>query len=108
VACTAHAGIAVRQSLEAGCDSLELVADIDAETIRMVVEKGTYMTFGLLRNKTNGEHQKFPMAEMSKASFQRALKAGVKILFAANAGQIVRNELKGAVANLTCDSHYLI
>src|SRR6202163_2334992 len=34
VACTAHAGIAVRQSIEAGCDSLELVTDIDAESIR--------------------------------------------------------------------------
>ena len=45
VACTAHAGIAVRQSIEAGCDSLELVTDIDEESVRMVVEKGTYMTF---------------------------------------------------------------
>jgi len=47
VACTAHAGIAVRQSIEAGCNSLELITDIDAESVRMAVEKGTFMTFGL-------------------------------------------------------------
>ena len=85
VACTAHAGIAVRQSIEAGCDSLELVTDIDAESVRMAAEKGTFMTFGLIRTKLQAQHQNFPMAEMSKASFQRALKAGVKIAFAVNA-----------------------
>ena len=85
VACTAHAGVAVRQSIEAGCDSLELVTDIDAESIRKVVEKGTYMTFGLTITKLQAMKQNFPMAEMSKASFQRALKAGVKIAFSVNA-----------------------
>src|SRR6266567_1297372 len=59
VACTAHAGIAVRQSIEAGCDSLELVTDIDAESIRMVVEKGTFMTFGLTITKIQAKSQNF-------------------------------------------------
>jgi imidazolonepropionase-like amidohydrolase len=85
VACTAHAGVAVRQSLEAGCDSLELVTDIDPESIRMVVEKGTFMTFALTLTKIQAARQNFPMAELSKASFQRALKAGAKIAFAVNA-----------------------
>jgi imidazolonepropionase-like amidohydrolase len=85
VACTAHAGVAVRQSIEAGCDSLELVTDIDAESIRMVAEKGIFMTFGLTITKIQAKSQNFPMAEMSKASFQRALKAGVKIAFSVNA-----------------------
>ena len=85
VACTAHAGIAVRQSIVAGCDSIELNTDIDPESVRMVVEKGTFMTFGLIRTKVSAAKQNFPMAEMSKASFQRALKAGVKIAFAVNA-----------------------
>ena len=40
VACTAHAGIAVGQSIEAGCDSLELGIDIDPESIRKIVDKG--------------------------------------------------------------------
>jgi imidazolonepropionase-like amidohydrolase len=86
VACTAHAGIAGRQSLQAGCDSLELVTDIDPESIRMAVEKGTFITFALYLTKRQAAKQNFPMAEMSKTSFQRALKAGVKIAFAVNAG----------------------
>src|SRR6266571_3675220 len=85
VACTAHAGLAVRQSIEAGCDSLELVTDIDAESVRMVIEKGIFMTFGLTITKIQAKSQNFPMAELSKASFQRALKAGVKIAFSVNA-----------------------
>jgi imidazolonepropionase-like amidohydrolase len=85
VACTAHAGIGVRQSIEAGCDSLELVTDIDPESIRRAVEKGTFMTFALTISKIQAKSRHFPMAEMSKTSFQRALKAGVKIAFAANA-----------------------
>jgi imidazolonepropionase-like amidohydrolase len=85
VACTAHAGIAVRQSIQAGCDSLELVTDIDEESVRMVAEKGVFMTFGLTITKIQAARQNFPMAEMSKASFQRALKAGVKIAFSVNA-----------------------
>src|SRR5215470_12864691 len=85
VACTAHAGIAVRQSIAAGCDSLELNTDIDDESVRMVVEKGIFMNFALTITKITAARQNFPMAEMSKTSFQRALKAGVKIAFSVNA-----------------------
>src|SRR6516225_4314326 len=85
VACTAHAGLAVRQSIEAGCDSLELVTDIDAESIRLVADRGIFMTFGLTITKIQAKSQNFPMAELSKASFQRALRAGVKIAFSVNA-----------------------
>jgi imidazolonepropionase-like amidohydrolase len=85
VACTAHAGIGVRQSIEAGCDSLELVTDIDPESIQKAVEKGTFMTFALTISKIQAKSRSFPMAQMSKTSFQRALQAGVNIAFAANA-----------------------
>src|SRR5437667_6666927 len=83
--CDSHACVDVRQSIEAGCDSLERVTYIDAESIRMVVEKGIFMTFGLTITKIQAKSQNFPMAELSKASFQRALKAGVKIAFSVNA-----------------------
>src|ERR1700681_2385643 len=85
VACTAHAGIAVRQSILAGCDSLELNTDIDEESVRMVAEKGIFMTFGLTITKINAARTNVPMIELSKASFQRALNVGVKIAFAVNA-----------------------
>jgi imidazolonepropionase-like amidohydrolase len=85
VACTAHAGIAVRQSIDAGCDSLELVTDINEQQIGMLVDRGIYINFALTITKIQAGHQNFPMAEMSKASFQRALKAGAKIAFSVNA-----------------------
>ena len=84
-ACTAHAGIAVRQSIEAGCDSIELNTIIDDESVRKLVERGTFINFGLTTTKNQAMHQNFPMAEMSKASFQRALKAGAKIALSVNA-----------------------
>jgi imidazolonepropionase-like amidohydrolase len=83
VACTAHAGLAVRQSIEAGCDSLELGIDIDPEAIRMIVDKSIFMTFALAINKNPARQS---VREIQKASFQRALKAGAKIAFAVNVG----------------------
>ena len=82
VACTAHAGIAVRQSIDAGCDSLELGIDIDPDSIRQIVDKGLFMTFALTINKNPSRQS---VREIQKASFQRALKAGAKIVFAVNA-----------------------
>jgi len=82
VACTAHAGLAVRQSIEAGCDSLELGIDIDPASVRTIVDRGLFMTFALTINK-NASRQS--VREIQKASFQRALKAGAKIVFAVNA-----------------------
>src|SRR5258708_4627008 len=82
VACTAHAGLAGRQSIEAGCDSLELGIDIDPDAIRMIVEKGIFMTFALTINKNPSRQS---VREIQKASFQRALKASAKIVFAVNA-----------------------
>jgi imidazolonepropionase-like amidohydrolase len=82
VACTAHGGITVRQSIEAGCDSLELGIDIDPEAIRMIVDRGIFETFALAINKNASRAS---VRELQKASFQRALKAGVKIAFAVNA-----------------------
>jgi imidazolonepropionase-like amidohydrolase len=82
VACTAHGGITVRQSIEAGCDSLELGIDIDSNAIQMIVERGIFQTFALAINKNASRAN---VRELQKASFQRALKAGVKIAFAVNA-----------------------
>jgi imidazolonepropionase-like amidohydrolase len=92
VACTAHAGVAVRQSIESGCDSLEL--GIDAESIRRIVEKGIFMTFAFAINKNPARQS---VREIQKASFQRALKAGAKIAFAVNASGLAANR-QGLIA----------
>ena len=85
MACTAAAGVAVRQSIVAGCDSLELVVDIDQGSIQTIVDRGIFMTFALTRTKINEGAKRSPRAEASKASFQRAFTAGAKIAFAVNA-----------------------
>jgi imidazolonepropionase-like amidohydrolase len=85
VACTAAAGVAVRQSIVAGCDSLELGVDIDPASIRMIVDRGIFITFALTRTKINAAGRNLPRAQASKASFQSALMAGAKIAFAVNA-----------------------
>ena len=84
VACTAHAGVAIRQSIEAGCDSLELVTDLDQESAELAARKGVFMTFGLTTS-ANNRSRTIPVPELSKASFQRALKAGIKIALGVNA-----------------------
>src|SRR6202163_227402 len=48
----------------------------------MAVEKSTFMTFGLTTTKNNRSKI---VPELSRASFQRALKAGARIAFGANA-----------------------
>src|ERR1700686_1726903 len=48
----------------------------------MAVEKGTFMTFGLTTTKN---YRSRIVPELSRASFQRALKAGARIAFGANA-----------------------
>jgi imidazolonepropionase-like amidohydrolase len=84
VACTAHAGMAIRQSIEAGCNSLELVTDLDPGSAQMAAQRGTFMTFGLVTSK-NSRSPTIPVPELSKASFQLALKTGVKIAVGVNA-----------------------
>jgi imidazolonepropionase-like amidohydrolase len=81
VACTAHGDPVVRQSIEAGCDSLELGIDIDPESIRMIVDKGIFMTFALAINK-NASRQS--VREL-RSELSEGAKAGAKIAFAVNA-----------------------
>jgi imidazolonepropionase-like amidohydrolase len=92
VAGNAHAGLPLRESIEAGCDSIEEGIDIDAEAISKMAKKGTFlgMSLSVVKAKEPTELRitqgKYSQAEMQKASFQRALKAGVKIPFCPNTG----------------------
>jgi imidazolonepropionase-like amidohydrolase len=84
VACTAHAGFAILQSIEAGCDSLELVTDLDQQSAELAARRGVFMTFGLVTS-ANNRSRTIPVPELSKASFQRALQAGIKLALGVNA-----------------------
>ena len=88
------AGIAMRESVDAGCDTIEEAFDYDPETVSKMAKQGTYM--GLMLNSwgrqdaeaadLKASHGKLSRAALQKASFQRGLKAGVKIPFAPNEG----------------------
>jgi imidazolonepropionase-like amidohydrolase len=90
-ACHTGGGVTLWDSIAAGCDSLELPVDIDAEAISKMVEKGTFLVTDL-SNKNSWQPAelkasggKWSQAPLQKASFQRAFKAGVKIAFGPNA-----------------------
>ena len=98
-ACNAEGGEALWESVEVGCDSIELASELDPEAVQAMAQKGTYVTFALYRHQIQedanvygfGEKSKpgwYSRVELQKASFQRALKAGVKIAFATNPGQV--------------------
>ena len=87
-----------RQAVEAGIDSVDHGSHLDDETIRLMAEKGTYLV-PTLSPPDNQERlmdmldlPRDPLASVldrkahSRDSFQRALKAGVKIAAGTDAG----------------------
>src|SRR4029077_1968641 len=70
----------------------ELGIDIDPESISKMAAKGIFLTMDIGNVKANEASEleatqgKYSQAAMQKVSFQRALKAGVKIAFAPNVG----------------------
>jgi imidazolonepropionase-like amidohydrolase len=91
-ACHTAGGVTLRDSIEVGCDSIELGIDIDPESIGRMAEKGIFLVTDLSNKKSwepaelKATQGKWSQAPIQKASYQRALKAGVKIAFGANAG----------------------
>ncbi|PYU24579.1 MAG: Xaa-Pro dipeptidase [Acidobacteria bacterium] len=90
-ACHTSGGITLRDSIELGCDSIELPVDLDPESISKMAEKGTFLVTDISNKRSWEQFElkatqgKLDQAAMQKVSFQRALKAGVKIAFGANA-----------------------
>jgi imidazolonepropionase-like amidohydrolase len=91
-ACHAWGNLPLRDSIEAGCDSIELGIDLDPESVSKMVQKGTFLTIEFSRGRAleasnlEATHGKYSILALQKASFQRALKAGVKIGFGPNYG----------------------
>ena len=91
-ACHAYGGVPLEQSMEAGCDSIELGVDLDAEAIQRMARQGTFlvMTLSFMRalraRDLEMSEGRGSRADLQKPSFQRALKAGVKIAFGTDAG----------------------
>ena len=98
IAAHCHGYDGTRQAVEAGIDSIEHGTLVDEPTVRLMAERGTYLVptmstwdaaervaiqMGSSREKMADIYQQ---KEDSKASFGRALRAGVKIVTGTDAG----------------------
>jgi imidazolonepropionase-like amidohydrolase len=91
-ACHAYGGVALDDSIEAGCNSIELGADFSTELAAKMAQKDIFAVMTLVHTeywKTRelaATHGKYSRVALQKASLPRLLKAGVKIAFGTDAG----------------------
>jgi imidazolonepropionase-like amidohydrolase len=95
VACHAYSGIGLHRALDGGCDSIEHGLDLDDAAISQMLKQGTwycptlsvYYTDWAPANTPAGQRDR-KRAAIHGPSFQKALKAGVKIVFGTDMGGI--------------------
>lgn len=93
VACHAYSGEGLHRALDGGCDSIEHGLDLDDAAVAQMVKQGTWLVPTLAvyyywwdpENTPNGKRDR-KRAELHGPSFQRAMKAGVKIAFGTDVG----------------------
>lgn len=93
VACHAYGGVGLHRALDGVCDSIEHGLDLDDAAIAQMVRQGTWYVPTLAAyyywwspaNTPQGKRDRL-RAEVHKGSFQKALKAGVKIAYGTDAG----------------------
>ena len=98
VAAHAHGASGIRQALEAGVDTIEHVSLVDDEGIRLAVRKGASFAMDIYNTDyTQAEGAKNGVLEenlqkdrdiglIQRQNFQKALRAGVKMVYATDAG----------------------
>jgi imidazolonepropionase-like amidohydrolase len=95
VACHAYSGIGLQRALDGGCDSIEHGLEITDTQIAQMVKQGTWYCPTLApyyhdwapENTPEGRRDR-KRAEVHGASVQKAVKAGVKIVFGTDMGGI--------------------
>jgi imidazolonepropionase-like amidohydrolase len=95
VACHAYSGIGLHRALDGGCDSIEHGLDLDDAAVAQMVKQGTwycptlsvYYTDWAPADTPGGQRDR-KRAGVHGPSFQKALKAGVKIVFGTDMGGI--------------------
>lgn len=95
VACHAYGGLGLRRALDGGCDSIEHGLDLDDAAIQQMLKQGTWYVPTLSvyyyewgpENTPEGKRDR-KRAEVHVTSFQKALKAGLKIAFGTDMGGI--------------------
>ena len=99
VACHAYNGIGLQRALDGGCDSIEHGLEITDAQIAQMVKQGTWYCATLAAyyhdwapaDTLNGQRDRRRVADHG-VSFQKALKAGVKIVFGTDMGGILWTE----------------
>ncbi len=95
VACHAYSGIGLHRALDGGCDSIEHGLDLDDAAIAQMLKQGTwyvptlsvYYTDWAPADTADGKRDRL-RASAHEASFKKALKSGVKIVFGTDMGGI--------------------
>ena len=95
VACHAYSGIGLRRALDGGCDSIEHGLDLDDAAVAQMLKQGTWYCPTLAvyymdwapENTPAGQRDR-KRASVHGPSFQKAMKAGVKIVFGTDMGGI--------------------
>ena len=98
VAAHAHGASGIRASILAGVDTIEHASLVDDEGIRLAVQKGAYFGMDIYNTDyTQAEGKKNGVLEanmqkdrdiglIQRQNYQKALKAGVKMIFSSDAG----------------------
>jgi len=98
VAAHAHGASGIRQAIEAGVDTIEHVSLVDDEGIRLAVRKGAWFSMDIYNTDyTQAEGAKNGVLEenlqkdrdiglIQRQNFQKALKAGVRMVYGTDAG----------------------
>lgn len=95
VACHAYGGIGLHRALDGGCDSIEHGLDLDDAAIAQMVKQGTWYVPTISAyyhdwapaDTPGGQRDRLRVA-VHGPSFQKAMKAGVKIAFGTDMGGI--------------------
>ena len=93
VACHAYNGIGLQRALDGGCDSIEHGLELDDAAVAQMARQGTWYcpTFSVYyyewapENTPAGQKDRKRVA-LHVVSFQKAMKAGVKIVFGTDVG----------------------
>src|SRR3954469_24609259 len=93
VACHAYNGEGLRRALDGGCDSIEHGLELDAAEIAQMLKQGTWYVPTLAVYYDHNSPPDTPAGRrdakrvsLHEASFRKALKAGVKIVFGTDVG----------------------
>ena len=93
VACHAYGGEGLRRALDGGCDSIEHGLDLDDAAVAQMVKQGTWLCPTMSVYYDHNSPADTPAGQRDRKrvalhgpSFQRAMKAGVKIAFGTDVG----------------------